>query len=81
MSAEGPLHFGLSITDLHFHGRCVQLTNTRASILYALMENSGCVISHETLAKKIWGDHYQEGMKAFGFLYATCGRKLGNRSI
>ncbi len=54
----GQLQLDLFARHLLYKGKRIGLTPTQCDIVYHLMKNAGRVVSHSSLAKKIWGNDY-----------------------
>ena len=54
----GPWHFDIHKNQLFNEEAKVQLTLTESTILHYLFKNAGTIVTHESLAKEVWGTDY-----------------------
>ena len=59
----GGFHFDSSLKRLEFRHKNIELTSTESVTLRCLLEDSGKVVSHKTIAEQIWGHPVPDATK------------------
>lgn len=58
----GKLGITGSLDSLHYDGAAMQLTKNEGLLLYALMKNTGKVVTYSSLVKVLWGEDYPKAV-------------------
>jgi DNA-binding response OmpR family regulator len=62
-AAFGDFRFDSSLRKLEYREKTIDLTSTESVTLRCLLENSGKVVSHKTIAQQIWGHAVPDAVK------------------
>ncbi|MEQ4489140.1 MAG: response regulator transcription factor [Dehalococcoides mccartyi] len=75
------IRFGLSIRQVYYNGREIQLTRTEGRILHKLLERRNKVVSYQELSNELWGDALPTAIPSIKVYIKHLREKLGDDSL